>query len=222
MTSNNLWTFGDSFTEGVFEGQIDKLLEVYGYLPINWTSILASKLDLNLHNISKGGISNHEILSNILQHLPEIKKGDVVVISDTIPIRTFGYNHIQNKMTSFNNEIFVMEGGDDELIDSFNIGDKKILLDYILNFIVKYEMKWIEYWELELKKIIDICLSNGVECYYWSHRYWKKFSSLSLETKNIILDDHWGARGNKEFAEYLHKRILKKDYYDTLIPNNII
>lgn len=222
MNSNNLWTFGDSFTQGVFEGQIDKLSQVYGYLPTNWPDIIASKLNLNLNNISKGGISNYEILSNILQYLPDIKKGDVVVISDTIPIRTFGYNHIQNKMTSFNNEIFIMEGGDDELINSFENTDKKILLDYISNFIIKYEDKWIEYWEFEFKKIIDICLSNGIDCYYWSHSYWKKFSSLYSETNHIIVDDHWGARGNKEFAEYLYQRILKKDYYDTLTPNNII
>lgn len=221
MNSNKLWTFGDSFTEGVFDSQIEKLTQIYGYSPVSWTEILASKLNLTLENISKGGISNYEILGNILENLPNIKKGDVVIISDTIPIRTFGYNTKHDKMISFNNEFFIMEDSNDEL-DTLSFDDKKILIDYVSTFILKYEDKWIKYWNSEFKKIVDICLSNEIECFYWSHLQWKNFTCLSKETNGLIEDDHWGSEGNKKFADYLYNRILNKDYYDNINFDNLI
>jgi len=172
--TNKLWTFGDSFTEGVFHNIIYELFKIYGYSPVIWPEIVSSKLNLELRNISKGGISNNEILSNILEFLPQIKKGDIVIISDTIPLRTFGYDYINNKMSSFNNEVFEIKNSKfDEFPNSLKFEDKKILMDYVSNFILKYENKWIKYWENEFKKIIDIFLSNEIECYYWSHKYWK-------------------------------------------------
>lgn len=221
--TNKLWTFGDSFTEGVFHNIIYKLFKIYGYSPVIWPEIVSSELNLKLRNISNGGISNNEILSNILEFLPQIKKGDIVIISDTIPVRTFGYDYINNKMSSFNNEIFNIENNNlNEFPNSLKFEDKKILIDYISNFIIKYENKWIKYWEIEFKKIIDICLSNEIECYYWSHKYWKDFTSITEETNNSILDDHWGGNGNKKFSEYLIRRIHKKDYFNEIKPTNLI
>ena len=75
---NTLWTFGDSFTEETFLSYRDRLIEIYGYLPKSWVSIISERLDYRVENISEGGISNQEILGNILENIPKIKNTSLI------------------------------------------------------------------------------------------------------------------------------------------------
>jgi hypothetical protein len=207
---NKLWTFGDSFTEGVLYNYQKELIDIFGYEPKNWVDIIADKLNLEVKNISFGGLCNYEIISNILQNIPNIQKGDLVIISDTLPQRILGFNNSINKITSINTESLLKE------TEEFELENKTILINYVHDFILKHEENWIEYWKLEFKKIVDIFLSNEIECYFWNHLKWQEFSTLFQETHKKIVDDHWGPQGCQDFSKYLLDRIYKKKYYNEI------
>lgn len=207
---NKLWTFGDSFTEGVLYNYEKELIDIFGYEPKNWVDIISDELNLEVKNISYGGLCNYEIISNILENIPNIKKGDLVIISDTLPQRILGFDNSINKITSINTESLLKQ------TEEFQLENKTILIDYVHDFILKYEEKWNEYWKLEFKKIVDIFLSSGIECYFWNYSKWQQFSTLFQETDKKIVDDHWGPKGCQDFSKYLLNRIHKKNYYNEI------
>ena len=44
-----------------------------------------------LKNISEPGLSNHEITKNLITNLKDIKKGDMVIVSDSSPFRLLSF-----------------------------------------------------------------------------------------------------------------------------------
>jgi hypothetical protein len=86
LVSNRLIAFGCSFTFGVglpdcFKHQgAEKIPSKLG-----WVQILADKMNLTAHNMSKPGSSNLEILDNILKF--KFEESDIVVVMWTMPTR---------------------------------------------------------------------------------------------------------------------------------------
>lgn len=86
---NKLWAFGDSFTFGhgcrPYLNDENSLYNIRysNYIDLTkpiWSEYISTELNLNLCNYGVNGASNDYILDNILNHISEFKKDDVIII----------------------------------------------------------------------------------------------------------------------------------------------
>lgn len=86
MMSNNLYTFGCSFTEG-FKDNHPQYLEYKKYrggsFPSHWTELLSEKLEYNLINDGSGGTGNQNIFTSLCKRSNQFQKGDIVIVQWT-------------------------------------------------------------------------------------------------------------------------------------------
>ena len=85
-----LWTFGDSFTYGYMCEPGSEYFDMFPPKKI-WPELLSDYMGFELKNISEPGLSNHEITKNLITNLKDIKKGDMVIVSDSSPFRLLSF-----------------------------------------------------------------------------------------------------------------------------------
>lgn len=216
------WFFGCSFTQPRFETGTNNVngIPIGNYIP--WTNILCDTFNWEENNFGKGGSSTQSIVRTLIKNMSSIKSGDVVFITDTLPSRIDGVNQISKlkEIITFNADSIVdfpnsIETDFDKVVKMEN---KKILINYIHDFILKYEDSWIEYWKTIIFGLSKELQNRNIEVYFWSHKIWdthpnpKLFSRFVEETNEEFIDGHWGTDGNKKFAEYMIKNITDKKY----------
>ena len=220
-SENKIWFFGDSFTQMIVLDDVN-YIKWKGYKPQPWTELLKNDLGfVNSEIIAIGGLSNQEILFNVYEKFKEMKSGDYCIVGGTTPIRTVGFNHFQNKITTYNNDVFheYMSGKynksdynlKDKLIDvndayhSVPIKESKFstLINYILEFIDEHSDTWDSYWTEKFTHLIDNLHSRDIRGYFWSYKIWDSFTQFGKETNGKFTDEHWSGDGNIEFFEYL-------------------
>lgn len=84
---SNLWIFGDSFSNGDGCNLRDEYYNKFPKQNGKFSDILSDKLNLNLINLSKNGVSNSWILRQLILNIHKIKSGDVVIVNYTDPYR---------------------------------------------------------------------------------------------------------------------------------------
>jgi hypothetical protein len=108
----NLWTFGDSFTQGHgMNGEIPEYINAD--VNYKWTKLLSNTLGYDLKDFSKNGLTNESILSRVLANLGNFDKNDIVIIqSSTIGRYDFPFYHkiseirkLEDGYTHYLNEI---------------------------------------------------------------------------------------------------------------------
>jgi len=67
-----------------------------GTFPLTWSEILSQKLNFGLENHSIPGCGNDSIMMQLVKHLKEIKKGDIVIIGWTFIERFMWIDRIKN------------------------------------------------------------------------------------------------------------------------------
>lgn len=185
---NKFWTFGDSFTAGHgckydasgafsnnFENYYKKLYD--DYIDISkkiWPEIVADKLNMELANYAKNGMTNESIADITLKHIPDMKIGDIVILQTS----TFGryeFPFLKEKSLmghTTNNSAKEYDSIDDSISPFFF---KTIFLTNIEN----------EYSD-EMKNVL--LYNNGQE---------------SLKNKNVILDESKYNTIRNFFVQYL-------------------
>tara|TARA_B100001939_G_C16860996_1_gene581835 strand:+ start:402 stop:1073 length:672 start_codon:yes stop_codon:yes gene_type:complete len=216
----NIWFFGDSFTRG--DGCIaENESPYYDDFPNErqklWTTLVSEKVNMVENNQGESGCSSDWIINTIVDNLYKIKRGDIVVFSDTRPTR-YLIPRIQD------NEIHCFSPGQESIWD-WHIKNrkgtfqpkgweemKKTLIDFTWFFQEDYKELWEEYY-LErfnnFKKYFD---TIGVKSYFWSYKLWyeKKLDiELICDDKPEIHNEHFSWKGHKQFADYILKEINK-------------
>lgn len=223
MDKKTAWFFGDSFTEPLFTPGTRKVNGVVIDKYIPWTNIVCSHFDWIEKNFGCGGTSTERIVRTFIENLSHIKSGDVVIITDSMITRIEGVTQ-----TTYPHDIITFNA--DSLVDFPNAEEHelpikksnfKVFVNYLYDFILKYEDTWEDYWIniiIGLKKELEL---KNIETYYWSHKLWDVypnpplFTTLTTETNSQILNGHWGPLGNRQFAEYMINRIENKEYIRT-------
>lgn len=221
------WFFGDSFTYGdglhsydefpqKFPEKVDKL----------WTELLSEEFKWNHRNEGIPGASSQRIIFNLIKHLSSIKEGDIVIISDTIPIRMETIQLYDDEelgkqpiISTNNSEVFIYDNLDPKDVIRNTEEDIPILVDYIHSYLFKHEKVWERYWLMILQDLQKHLQTIGVECYLWSFRIWGsglpkfQYSTIHEESNKEVNNHHWGWEGQKSFYNYFRTRILEKKYF---------
>ena len=198
----NLWTFGDSFTEGTGCGIGDEYhINYFKQGDKIWPVWLSELLNVNLKNSGVGGYSNDMILDSIIDNWSEIKKNDYVFIESTYPHR-FDVP-IDGKLKSI---VHNFKG--------YNIGREE--LETIVNF-QYYFSDNILYKNRQIKRFEWIkSLLLKKECklvVIWDVQYdTKNIETITGATKGKIIDGHLSYNGHKLLAEIFHKKFIIKDF----------
>ena len=79
-----LWIFGDSFSTPYNDksvgGWARGYIEWKGYVPKYFGDIIGEEIELEVRGLAVGGVDNDTIFETILKHVPQIEKGDYVII----------------------------------------------------------------------------------------------------------------------------------------------
>lgn len=226
-TKNKLWVFGDSFSEGsgCNPGQP---YYIFSDPKKKWNEIIADELNLDLVREARGGISTLEIINHLVRCLHEIKKGDYVIVGDTLPTRLIGVSQRKKYMDSpvtplvtFNNDVlFKSSGINSDVFYGYDIQPENLetYVDYVYSFVYKYSENWERFYRNQILNIFkDLKTRRDVECYFWSSRIWsieKRYESISEATNDKISDDHWSWVGHEQMAEYIMSRVKERKYID--------
>ena len=219
---NTLWCFGDSFTAGHGCKPGD---EYYEYIDNRdskiWPEILATELQATLSNKGIRGSSNSYILKELLNNLTKFKKKDIVIISDTLPIRTNTYSSHLTNIAPLTTEALTNIYNKDRDYVKFgffkNHNEQKLYLDYISTFILPYEKYWDKYYLDQIFNTVDFLNTLNIQTYFWSHKVWTGeqplYRRIVDDTSGKIKDNHWSFAGHQDFSSYLLERIKTKEYY---------
>ena len=219
---NTLWTFGDSFTAGHGCKPGD---EYYEYIDNKdskiWPEILATELQVTLRNKGIRGSSNSYILKELLNNVTKFKKNDIVIISDTSPIRTNTYSTHINNIAPLTTEELANKFTNCKDFAKFgffkNDDEQKLYIDYVTTFILPYEKHWGEYYLGQILNIVGFLNTLNIQTYFWSHKVWTGeqplYRRIIDDTSGKIKDNHWSFAGHQDFSSYLLERIKTKEYY---------
>ena len=187
-----LWTFGDSFTYGYM---CEPGYEYFDMFPPKkiWPELLSDYMGFELKNISEPGLSNHEITKNLITNLKDIKKGDMVIVSDSSPFRLLSFKKEDLKWDNVFMPLY----------------EDKVIVDYLHQEILPYEESWTNY---NREIVISLFESlQGTACHYWSWKLRDKFESIRQHTKDKIEDDHWSWNGHQQFYEFIKGVVSERD-----------
>lgn len=202
---STLWTFGDSFTEGVGCNLNDEYHKNYFKKGDKiWTIWLSELLNTDLKNCGKGGYSNDMILDSIIDNWKFIKKDDFVFIGFTyshrfdVPIdgelKSIVHNFSEKKDKHLNNEEF------ESLINFQYFFSDNILyknrqskrFEWIKILLQEKGCKLVVIWDVQYD-IINLETITGA-------------------TNRKIIDGHLSYLGHKNLAEIFYKKYVVKDF----------
>lgn len=218
---NKAWFFGDSFTYG---HGCKPGYEYYDKHPNDigniWTEIIAEELGLEEKNFGIPGNSNPNLIKQILENLVNFEQGDIVILSNTLPIRSVLYNHASNEIAPITSDLAVWPDknpGGEHFLDRFYKDKTESIqfLDYLYSFKLPYEKHWTEYYLKQILGIQSFLVKFNVEAYFWAYETWvapSPYEIISNATKGKIIDGHWSWKGHKEFSNYLLERVHKQEY----------
>ena len=232
-----LFGFGDSFTQGCCDG---------GYVETPFLDIIGKKLDTQVKNCARWGMSFEDIMATITKHLTVIKKGDVVILGGTtvdrmmFPVpyeQVISYHGINSSKANMS----VTGIGYNTLnwfFDSkaWNSSDTEVWNDNHQDFGYQdkesYIKLYFDQWN-KLKRPFGHAFEGffydwvnhwesyftgiGVRFYYWHHNWW-----------NFVPEDklcdckHWTNEGHEQFAEIMWEVMLDNDNGELKLPNTVL
>ena len=220
---NTTWIFGDSFSQCMIN-ENKKYIEICSHYGIDnvpgWDAKISKHLGTKYINTAVGGNSPQGIIDDFISNMNKFEPGDTVIISSSPMVRTVGYDDNHHKVQTWNLEMMRWNIDNAQISNKHLYGaptmlieNKNLILDYLLTFLVPYEDEWHIYFEGKIKEFIDLFKKQDIHVYYWTHKLWNNFSTVEMDTRGEIKDDHWGITGQEEFFQYLKKRIDDKIYF---------
>lgn len=224
---NKLWCFGDSFTygHGCRPGYeyFDKGIHPAGTI---WTTLIAKSLSLEEVNLGIPGNAMPNILNQIIYNLKNFKKGDHIILTNTLPIRVMYPNiertkieHLTTDLLLYpDNPMHLKEHKDHLKLRFKRKEDRYDIVNYISSAVLPNTQLWLNHYTNQLIEVQNYLLKFEMEVFFWDYSIWNSpksylnFETIDYDTKGKIKDGHWSWQGHKDFAEYLLKRISKKEY----------
>ena len=211
---NSIWFFGDCFTWGAgcrpeqpyyeWKKPEDKL----------WSEIVCEHFNMiEQKPYYKMGATMY-IIVNFISALNKIKKGDIVVISDSEVKSTLSISRNKKNISSISSY-------DLNSFDLWHDEEEKNVVTSFINYEIKpYEKIWENFYISLIENLAQELKVRGINTLFWSHYEWKnknKYETVAQATNKEINDPHFSWKGNKQFADYIIKRIENKEWLVGLI-----
>ena len=211
---NSIWFFGDCFTWGAgcrpeqpyyqWKKPGDKL----------WSEIVCEHFNMIEEKpFYKMGATMYVIV-NFISSLNKIKEGDIVVISDSEVKSTLSISRNKKNISSIS--AYRLE----DFEQWHNEEEKHIVTSFIDNQVKPYEKIWEDFYVNLIEHLAKELKVRGINTLFWSHYEWKnnnKYETVAQATNKEINDPHFSWKGNKQFADYIIKRIENKEWLVGLI-----
>ena len=209
-----LWTFGDSFTFG-HGCRPDAPTNEYYYNYKSesddvWPNLLGQKLNVEVKNLGKCGVSNDFIIDSIIDNFDMIKPNDVVIIGKSF------YQRFD--VPKLNNNTFDTYCAEDlNLISNDlkkNDNKHKLEIETILNYGILFcdqilfkerQNKRFKFIEKQLNSKVSKLLMWDVDS-----DLRKSMETIHQHTHGEIKDLHFSFKSHKIFSEFLYKKLFIK------------
>lgn len=193
-------TFGDSFTAD-FDRPHENHVKYMNLVKINkiktWPHFLSDKLGYQCQNHGKAGNSNYEIFQNFCDKSNSINEGDLVIIGWSLvsKFRIVNDNNFEN--------IYPDENGEyKNIVDNRNQNkwcDEIYSWENLIKEYSKYKNFNVFFWsgeEHRLNHEYNIYKLMEMGC-----------STMSVETNNLVSDNHFGIKGHMKQSEIFYKEL---------------
>lgn len=206
------WFFGDSFTEG--SGAVPGFEYYAKFGPGDtFTSLLSKHYQAEEQNFGLPGKCNNAIIRAIVSQLVFIKPGDLVVVSNTSPLRDLVPHKSKPELISqklFHSEIYPSSiGYKNERISS-------TLQEYCLEIREPYIPEWNRHYRTILLDFVKYFQSIGCESIFWDYSVWSeeeepgmKFENILQATNGKVYDLHWSYKGHQDAYEWIKNGLEK-------------
>ena len=212
------WFFGDSFTKGFGSNPGEEYYELVNGDTTKWSDIICKEYNLEQINFGLSGAANENILVDIQTNFFNTKPGDFVFLQSSCPTRQFFYlknfdvifKYGNNKVTSLLKDIKLWVDSPFKTIDASDQLSQEqhdSIGKFILNIRVPAYKRYKDYYSRQFNFYKKLFLQRGCVVVDWEFEQWKDYETIEEATNGTIKDNHWSAKGNKNFAEYISKRI---------------
>lgn len=215
---DNIWFFGDSFTEAWNKDFRITPQEIYWSEYTNekaekWTSLLSKELGYVEQNLGKGGSSNDTIINNIYKNIYRFSKNDKIIISNTLETR-FNIPDAKSKnILDFNGGHIIYHNEIPEY-ELFHLG-KDVVNDLLVRYTVDtrqmYLKSWKKHYENKFLEVGKALKKLGYEVYFWPFEIWlndkTQFERIREATNEKLTDGHFSEAGHITFFKFLSSNL---------------
>lgn len=230
---NRLWVFGDN-SSCIFDKTSERRFEYYkryrnGIFPPSWSQLLSNKLNLKLNNFAVSGQSNYDIFEWFSKCSPLIKENDLVLIGwgNLQTYRLFDeytndFISIRPNTITTSNRKEILNGIN---LDTINEITNNRVYDRWVGEINAWEILITEYCKLKKCKLLYWTFDKNLnKSYYlggehsdfYNHLKSLGAENITTETNGILIDNHFGEKGQTTQAEYFFNYITNKNNGETL------
>ena len=214
---NNLWMFGCSFTTGTQCNEGERYYDEYkNRRGKKFSELLSEEYNLRLIDLSVPGTSNEIILYRIVESIPKMKRGDMVVIGQTRSTRTFIFsgerNWLGDETGQFSRKYIPLVSPDIYFLKKEGFSNKFIeqLVGILHTTKLKHEKIWENYYGDWFNNVIKIIEEKECRVVLWGPEMWKTFDTVRKDTNGVVDDGHFSWKGHKEMFGYLKRKINSK------------
>ncbi len=209
---NKGWFFGDSFTCGYGADPQSLYYKKYGPGKI-YSNLLCSYYNLEEENLGYPGVCNNYIIKSISKNFINIKKGDLVIISNTSPLRDL-VPHKSAPVLISQKLLY-----SDLYPDSIGYKDEDIS-NALIQYCSKVRGNNIPEWNRHYREIFlnftKYFISIGCKGIFWDYSVWSeeeekgmKFENINQATNGVIYDLHWSYKGHRDAFEWIKDGLEK-------------
>ncbi len=209
--SRKIWTFGDSFTQSLFNNDtiwIKRYTDWKGYTPKVYGELIAEDLKLELINLGKGGLDNYGILQSVCDNSNRIHRDDIVLIGWSSHLRF----RIVNDSNNWQSIVPNVDINEMNLQHISEITINEMLINRNSSLYINEIQSWI--------KLLDCTFRNNILIHWspWGNgiapNYFKNIETIEMETDGSIYDNHYSEKGHtdlaNEFIYMINKNLNKK------------
>lgn len=228
MFMNNVWAFGCSYTEGFgydnkFKYNGNTMIMTDEQKQYHWLPTLQRLLNTGYNNygiINKGncGAGMKNILYTLLNNLPFIKSGDIVILGSTL----FGR---QSYIQDVEEDTFHQSTITPQLVTDYLEGKypdnvffhdqskeyNELIALYYMENSSHHSETGFDYLSIEgqfikrtFRNLCNVLESTGVRCYRWDTSIWDYSESIKQWTNNLFEDDHWSPNGDTMIGRFFY------------------
>jgi hypothetical protein len=206
------WFFGDSFTKGYGAEKDSRYFKEYGPGKL-FSELLSDSFEAQEMNFGLPGKCNNAIVKSITEQLLYIKPDDIVIITNTSPLRDLVPHNSEPRLISqklLNSGLYP---------ESLGYSDNEVseaLIQYCLKVRANYIPEWNRHYRELFLNFTNYFLLIGCRAIFWDYSIWSeeeepgmKFENIHTATEGKIYDLHWSYKGHRDAYEWIKDGLEK-------------
>jgi hypothetical protein len=201
MSNKKLWVFGDSFSTPfrAVDGWDKEYCNWKGYIPKYFGNIISNELGIEVSHCGESGVGNDTIFENVLKQVPNIRKGDIVII---------GWSHVLRfRLVDKNGKFLtIIPNFVSGPLKAFDTISKSTIEEILVNRDHRLYKKEL-YTKIEFLNFLfkDMKLIQWTPFWYEDNKIlgFKNINTILIETNGELRDGHYSETGHVELSNIL-------------------